>query len=68
VVLQQLRFAGDEKQMRDAGIRFQFVKNIVNPPLNKYIKVQSCKIEGGVKDRYSIPDPASNDNTVEIEQ
>jgi serine/threonine protein kinase len=67
VNLLRLRFVGDEKQTREAAIRFQFVRNIVDPPQNRYIKVQGLKIEGGIKDRYST-DPASNDNTVDLEQ
>jgi eukaryotic-like serine/threonine-protein kinase len=67
VTLSRLRFFGDEKLQRDAAIRFQFVKAIVDPPLNRFIKVQSCSTQNSFKERYSI-DPAGNDATVELEQ
>jgi serine/threonine protein kinase len=67
VTLSRLRFVGDEKQQRDAAIRFQFVKAIVDPPQNRFIKVQSYKTEYSFRELNSI-DPAANDATVEIER
>jgi hypothetical protein len=65
-MLSRLRFVGDEKLQRDAAFRFQYVKAIVDPPQNRFIKVQGCKTEFAFKERYSI-DPASNDASVELE-
>jgi serine/threonine protein kinase len=67
VTISQLRFVGDEKLQRDAAIRFQYVKAIVDPPLNRFIKVLGCKTENAFKERYSI-DQGSNDASVELEQ
>jgi hypothetical protein len=44
------------------------VKNIVDPPQNRYIKAQAIKIEGGVKERYSSADGANDNTTVDLER
>jgi serine/threonine protein kinase len=64
VNLSRLTFVA-EGQPREGGLLFSFQKLIKDPPLNRHIKVQNCTFEGNPL--VAPSDPASNDNTVVVE-